>query len=278
MLKGNNIFVILINRRRKMTTKIFESFLEKVSEFPFWVKEIIYIKLREEFEQAYLSEADLHAPIEEAYQAYKPMLTYAGKKELADRSNSENEAVYRFLQIVQEDCSIAEITLRNFWTLENTAKANIYCIQKEYVQKPTSVKVLATAQFIAGRIKIGEYCRRIGKITVDQLDTAIRRQKELEGQGKQVHFAEVLIQLGYITEQETKAVIYIKDECKKRFIFNANMLGKSTTTTSAEKIELNSEFENSKGGEKSAAQMILLRQEIFDLQSKLKEIERIIKR
>lgn len=261
-----------------MANTIFESFLDKVSEFPFWVKEIIYIKLREEFEQAYLSEADMHAPIEEAYQAYKPLLTYAGKKELAERNNQEDEAVYRFLKIAQEESSIAEITLRNFWTLENTAKVNVHCIQKEYVQKPTSPKVVATALYIAGRIKIGEYFKRIGKITIDELDVAIRKQKELESQGKQVHFAEVLISLGYITEQETKAVIYIKDECKKRFIFNANMLGKSSTTTEAKKVELNSEYENASMNEKGKAQLVLLRQEVYELQNKLRDIANIIKR
>ena len=104
------------------SSKIFEAFLEKLGDFPFWLKEIVYIKLREEFEQAYLSEADLHTPIEEAYQAYKPMITFAGKKELSEHNNQEDEAVYRFLKFAVDECSVAEITLRNFWTLEKTAK------------------------------------------------------------------------------------------------------------------------------------------------------------
>lgn len=268
--------------RGVMAQKLFESFLDKISGFPFWVKEVVYIKLREEFESASLSEADLLTPIEEAFQAYVPIITFAGKEELTSRKNEEDDAVYRFLQFMQEEASVAEITLRNFWSLEKTAKILVYCFQKQYINKPTSRKVEATALFIAGRIKIGEYFKRIDKITVDQLDTAIRKQKELERQGKQVQFAEVMISLGYITERETKAVIYIKEECKKRFIFNANILGKSSQSTPAKTIQLNSEFENNTSSknknDKNSSQLILLRQEIYELQNKLRDIANIIKR
>jgi len=264
-----------------MAQKLFESFLDKISGFPFWVKEVVYIKLREEFETASLSEADLLTPLEEAFQAYVPLITYAGKDELTTRKNDEDDAVYRFLQFMEEKASVAEITLRNFWSLEKTARLVVYCAQKQYINRPTSKKVEATALFIAGRIKIGEYFKRIGKITVDQLDTAIRKQKELESQGKPTQFAEVMISLGYVTERETKAVIYIKEECKKRFIFNANILGKSASSTPAKTIQLNSEFENNtaKGNkENNSSQLVLLRQEIYELQNKLRDIEKIIKR
>lgn len=261
-----------------MAKKLFETFLEKFSEFPFWVKEIVYIKLREEFEKAYLSEADLHAPLEDIFQAYVPLITFVGKQEFLEHNHQENEDVYRFLKLTEEESSIAEITLRNFWSLEKTAKLAIYCIQKQYIQRPTSQKVENVALFISGRIKIGEYYKRIGKITIDQLDMAIRKQKELEKQGKQVQFAEVMISLGYVTERETKAIIYIKEECKKRFIFNSNLLGKSSSSTPAKTIELNTEFENASKNEGNSSQLVLLRQEIYELQNKLKDIANIIKR
>ena len=116
-----------------MTKKIFESFVDKVLDFPFWVKEVLYIKLREDFEAQSLSESDLHTPIEESYQLYTPLITLIGQTELEKRDNSEDEMVYRFLQGVAEGCSIAEITIKNFWTLADTARINIHSIQKEYV-------------------------------------------------------------------------------------------------------------------------------------------------
>lgn len=244
----------------KKQPKIFEPFLEKVSDFPFWIKEIIYTKIREEFEQAYLSEADMNAPLDEAYQAYKPMLTYYGEQELKTHKTEEDPPIYRFLQQCAEGCSIAEITLRNFWTLESTAKIHLFCLQKEYVMKPTSAKISATALYVSGRIKMGEYFRRIGKISTDELNTAVRKQKELEAQGKQAHFAEVLIQLGYITEQETKAIIYLKDECKKRFIFNASMLGRPNDEVAQTAIP---------------EELRELRKQVYELQMKLNKIHQI---
>ena len=120
---------------------------------------------------------------------------------------------------------------------------------------------------------MGDYFRRIGRITVDDIDEALRRQKEMRAQGKNMQFADILVLMGLLTKEETNAIIYIKDECKKRFIFNANMLGKSTTTdTSHEQIRVNGE-----GADKSA-NLVLLRQEIFELRNKLSQIASIVKK
>lgn len=268
MLKQDKKFAILKKGSIIMSNKqqkIFEPFLEKVAEFPFWIKEIIYIKIREEFEQAYLSDADLNTPIEETYQAFTPKLTFCGEQELETHEREEDAPIYRFLQNCADGCSLAEITLRNFWTLESTAKIHLYCLQKEYVNKPTSAKISSTALYISGRIKMGEYFRRIGKISTDELNAAVKKQKELEAQGQQVHFAEVLIQLGYITEQETKAIIYLKDECKKRFIFNSNGMGRQTEESahsSSSPSLVNSELKD-------------LRKQVCDLRVKLDKIRKI---
>lgn len=265
--------------------KIFESFLEKMSEFPFWVKEIVYIKLREEFEQAYLSEDDMHLPIEEAYQAFVPQLTFVGKQELTERGHEEDEAVYRFLQFAEEASSVAEITLKNFWTLEKTAKITIYCMQKEYIKRFGSTKVEAMALFLASKIKIGEYFKRIGKINVDQLNNVIRKQQELEKKGKSIMFAELMISMNLITEKETKAVIYMKEECKKRFIFNANVINKpGGNASSGQLISAAASPKNDNGkkeveqDENKSSQIIQLKQENYSLQKKLKDIEDILKR
>lgn len=268
-----------------MSKKLFESFLEKMSEFPFWVKEVVYIKLREEFEQAYLSEDDMHLPIEEAYQAFVPKITFTGEQELAGHNNEEDEAIYRFLQFTKEEASIAEITLRNFWTLEKAAKVTIYCIQKEYIKRFSSIKIEAMALFLAGKIKIGEYFKRVGKIDVDQLNDVIRTQQELEKKGKSIKFAELMIAKKYISEKETKAVIYIKEECKKRFIFNPALVSKAGQTSghvenattppgSSNTVTGNPEEER----ESLKLQVVSLKQECYKYQKKLKDIEDILER
>lgn len=245
--------------------KVFEPFLEKVAEMPFWIKEIIYMQIREEFEEAYISESDLRAPLDEAYQAYCPSLTYCGQNELQSHDKEEDPPIYKFLQQCAEGCSLAEITLHNFWTLESTAKIHLYCLQKEYVDKPASAKVAATALYIAGRIKIGEYFRRIGKISTDELNNTVRKQKELEAKGQNVHFAEVLIHLGYVTEQETKAILYIKDECKKRFMFSPEVLN-------------NIKLPENQQSQAVAGEMKELRRQLYDANVKLDNIRKILEK
>lgn len=251
--------------------KIFESFVDKVLDFPFWVKEVLYIKLREDFEAKSISESDLHTPIQDSYQLYAPLITLMGKAEIETRANGEDEMVYRFMQGVAEGCTIAEMTIKNFWTLSDTAKLHIHCIQREYVSKPATPKVLATALYMANRIKLGDYFRRIGRITVDDIDEALHRQKDMRAQGKNMQFADILVEMNLLSKEETNAIIYIKDESKKRFIFNANMLGKSTTTT-----DYQGQVTVAGEGSDKSANLVLLRQEIFELRNKLKQIASII--
>ena len=52
--------------------------------------------------------------------------------------------------------------------------------------------------FIAGKLKTGEFLKRIGKITVYQLEQAIRYQKELNDEGRHIKMASILIKLGML--------------------------------------------------------------------------------
>lgn len=263
-----------------MAKKFFESYIDKVLDFPFWVKEILYIKLREDFEKRFVSEDDLQSSSEESYQLFKPVLSFIGDKELSLRENGEDINVYRFLEMAKEECSVAEITLKNFWTLEQTAKVHVYAMQKEYIKQPVSAKITAMALYMSSKIKIGDYLKRIGKITIDQLDMTLRRQHELDKEDKHIPFARILVSLGIISEKETKAVLYIKEESKKRFIFDANMFGKNKSVDN-EPTGIKAVTENSP--EKSdlkdnSKQLANLRKEIYDLQTKLQDIAKIIKR
>lgn len=210
---------------------LFLSFWDKFLTLPLWVKEVLYLNLQEDllnysFGLQYLDKNDI-------YQYYKPALTYLGKKELASRDSNLHPDIYKFMDSASQDLNIIEITLNNYWTLEETAKFNLECIDKEFVIPPSTKNSKAMALYLAGKIRIGEYFKRIDKIDVDQLDVAIRKQKELENAGQKKGMATVMIDLGYITEQDTKTVLYIKDEGKKRFIFNTDIISKSTTQASA---------------------------------------------
>ena len=86
--------------------------------------------------------------------------------------------------------------------------------------------------------------------------------------------------MNLVSEKETKAIIYIKDECKKRFIFNANMLGKSKVSEGEDTNSLPESKHPISANDvaDSSKQIAMLRKENFELQTKLQEIMKIIKR
>lgn len=211
---------------------VLSSFMNKLMALPMWIKEVIFIQLRDELENNSINAARETFYKEDLYQYYLPTLTYSGKKELAARATGHADNLYKFLEGVADGFNIIEITLNNYWTLEETAKLNLESLELEYISPSKSNYVRATGTYLSGKIRLGEFFKRIGRIDVDQLDTAIRKQKEYDKNGKKIGMAKILIDLGYITENDANVVLFIKDECKKRFIFNTDILGKSVVSAS----------------------------------------------
>ncbi|MDD3238075.1 MAG: hypothetical protein PHV37_08280 [Candidatus Gastranaerophilales bacterium] len=207
---------------------LFVSFLDKFIDLPLWIKEALFLCLKQDLEK--YSVAQKSVDKSDLYQFYSPVLTYVGKKEISSHNDSHEPNVYKFLEGAAMGLNCLEITLNNYWTLEETALLNILCVEKEYVSPPSSKVANAMLLYFSGKIRFGEYFKRIGKINVDQLDSALRKQKELEENGQKMGMASVMIKLGLVTEEDTKNVLYVKDESKKRFIFNTDLLGKGNAS------------------------------------------------
>ncbi|ETO18367.1 hypothetical protein RFI_18907 [Reticulomyxa filosa] len=117
-----------------------------------------------------------------------------------------------------------EIAMNNFWTMEEVAKYFMLCLEQDYVKQPESVFVYAMAGFMAGKFRTGEYFKRSGKIDVDQLERAIVKQKQTMNENKPKMIAEIMIEMGLVTEKDTASLLLIKDESKKRFILDASIV------------------------------------------------------
>ena len=93
------------------------------------------------------------------------------------------------------------------------------------------------AGYLAGKYRTGEYFKRIGKINIDQLEHTIRIQKELREKGERPQFVELMIEFGYITEADSKALLIIKEQASKRFILDVALIpeGMSLDGESADK-------------------------------------------
>lgn len=196
--------------------------------FPLWVKEIIYLRLYQNLSQ-YLSEDFINVEERDIFHLYVPILSFAGRTELAERKDGLDENIYNFLENVAASHNMLEISLNNFWTMEEVAKYFMLCLDQNYVKSPESNNIHAMAGYMSGKFRTGEYFKRVGKINVDQLENTIIKQKEAVEKGNPIKIAEIMIQLGYITEKDTSSLLVIKDEAKKRFILDPTIIPKEET-------------------------------------------------
>ena len=203
-----------------MKKNILESFLDKLLSFPLWVKQIIYFRLFQNLSLS-LSEDFIKLEEKDIFHLFVPQLTFLGKMELSEKKNGYDDNVYNFLASVSEGLNMLEISMNNFWTMEEVAKYYILCLEQEYIKTPESVFVHAMGSFIAGKFRTGEYFKAVGKIDIHQLEQTIIRQKEDIKIGTPHKMAEVMIGLGFITEKESHSLLVIKEEAQKRFVLDA---------------------------------------------------------
>lgn len=199
-----------------------ELFLNNVYALPLWVRQVVYIKTEQMLSEELDDFLELLNP-KEPLQFVVPKITFKGKKELEERAYNFSEQFYIFLENCVEKFDIFEITLRNFWTLSETSAIFARAVEKEYIEIPQSDRNYVIIQFLANKIRTGELLKRLGKIDVIQLENAIREQKKLNEEGKNARIAEVMINLGYITDKDIRIILLFKEESKKRFIMGLGL-------------------------------------------------------
>lgn len=215
-------------------------FIDKLLLFPLWVKQIVYLRLHQNLSLS-LSEDFIFTKEDQIFHLYVPRLSFMGKTELEERKCGLDTNIYNFLSCIDEGLNILEISMNNFWTMEEVAKFFIFCLDQDYVKTPDSVFVYSMAGFIAGKFRTGEYFKKTGKINVDQLERAILTQKESVKDNKPLKIAEIMISLGYITQKDTASLLLIKEEAKNRFILDASIIPRLAVTSSVDSKSLEEE-------------------------------------
>ena len=215
---------------------LLNNFIIKIKEFPLWIKQVIFFYLWQDL-RSMVSDDFLFQEEKDLLHLYVPELSYVGKTELEERAKGLELNVYTFLESVEQEMSIMECALNHFWTLEETCKYFLAAVDIDLIKAPIPVKILAMSGFMSGRYRTGEYFKRIGRINVDQLEQTIRRQKELTEQGQQARIAQIMIDLGFITEKDTESLMVIKEEAKKRFILDASVIPEGVTANESKYVK-----------------------------------------
>lgn len=247
-----------------MKKNIFELFLEKALGVPFWIKQVIYLKLTKEM-QDHLCEDFLREHQNDIFSTFVPTLTYKGKTELMEHKCGLDTNIYNFLQNCANEFSMIEISVNTFLSMEEVAKYFELCLEQNFIKVPDSKEIHAMAGFISGKFRTGEYFKQKGELTVDELQKAIITQKEYLKNNTPKKFGEVLLELGYVSEKDLKSVLVLKEEAKKRFILDYTSVPKSETTYTNE----NQKYEE---------EITKLKDENLKLKRKLLQLLELVKR
>lgn len=209
-----NVNIQDIKRVNKLRREFLSQFLNKISNFPSWVKEIIYNKLSEE-----VGNSDNPAYI---FATYKPILTYKGRCENEFKKSGFDTNIYNILESADKDCSISEIALNTYLSMEELSGYFLFCVDEGYFEIPDDSQILNIAGFLTGKYSTGEYFVNNGTITSGELKNT-------------PNFGQKLVELGLISQNQLDTLINIKEEAKKRFILDYNEVPKINQEYAKEK-------------------------------------------
>lgn len=196
-----------------MKRNFLEKFLEKIADFPVWIKEILYFNLSKD--------VDPNNNLSYVFATFKPALTYKGKCELDYKKSNFDLNIYNILDYCDKNASISEIALNTYLSMEEIAGYFLFCVDEGYIQLPDNSQILNIAGLLAGKFRMGEYFVQDGSISVEQLDSAVERKTKEDKK-----FGQILVDMGLIAQSHLDKILQIKDEAKKRFILDHNEIPK----------------------------------------------------
>lgn len=251
-----------------MSNNNLQRLMESILNAPLWVQEVIYLDIKNHLEKT-IPLATNQTQENEIYPAYYPEITYKGRHELETHEHNLDFNVYKYLKCALDKQRVIDITLNNFWTLEESSSYLALCIKMEMIKPPVDTVVNAEIFYLAGEIRLGEYVKRINKINIDELDDILRRQKHRNENNPdtRIKIGEIMVEMGLVANKDIDKIIYIKNEAKKRFII--------TNSPSATSIATSNNAENNELIKKLTAENKLLKDKlrvIFNIQNKKKQL------
>jgi hypothetical protein len=216
----------------------FDILMHQLGALPLWIKQVLYTQLRHELE-ATMSKATLEAfGPEHTLQLWVPEITRQGLSELEHPTGKFDQSVLRMLHLTRYKKNIVTITILNNWSLEQCAVFLLQAIEHELVVPPRSVTIIGTIEYLTGRTRLGEYLVKIKRLSIEQLDQALRTQRAIEeAMGERTGIANVLINLGYIKKEDSEAILFLKEESRKPFQWGSPTSGTGASAEAVSRLQ-----------------------------------------
>lgn len=194
------------------TKHIAQQLIDSINTLPLWVKHVIYLELQKELVDYFSLESLNKLTSEDTLAFFVPRITAEGEKMLLDLRSD----VGKLLMASKQNLTVLDICLHHDWSLEVCCHHLMEAIRSQWIYPPASTKALGTIEYLSNSIRLGEYLVKMERITLDQLEQGLRTQQYIkESLQEHTGLANILINLGFITRQDTETILFLKSESQK---------------------------------------------------------------
>lgn len=204
-----NTIDILINKETQ-----FKTLINRIVKMPIWVKQAVYSELKADI--AGCSDIDmLDSCNSKIIQLYIPKLTIMSTRLIESNSlnviENINESHKKFIMAANEGLNLLEIAHENNFSFKYTCELFTYLVQHSYLEDLNNNQTKNFVLYIMGKIRLGEFLVRTGRINTGQLDKALFTKKCSESFDSDISFKEIIVNLGYMESKELESIYMIKN-------------------------------------------------------------------
>lgn len=199
------------------TDTFFKSLLGNIVDKPFWVKQALFLELRDDIKK--MTSVELLDVLDknDLLQLYVPALSTLGKKVLEDKEYAKSINLSldttTLLQQIDGKKNVIDQCYTCCWTLKQFSRLIIDAEEKGFIQPIRSSQIINVFKFIADEIDIGTLLLKLNKITADQLSFASYTHQESQKaftDEENTTLEDVLIRLNYVGKDQLNSLLVLK--------------------------------------------------------------------
>ena len=201
-----------------MPTITYDNLLQLTSHLPLLTKQSLYVLLRRSLESRLSPHTLEKMDADNLLQFWLPQLTHIGMQTIQqlNDTNQTSHPLYRLLRCAKAKQNVSQICIYNGWTLYQGCMLLQQACEKEWLIPSPSNLVMSAVHFITDQVRLGEFLLRLGKVTAEQLDQALKTQQYAwEVMGQRSAIGNILMNLGYVTRNDIEGILLLKQESKQ---------------------------------------------------------------
>jgi hypothetical protein len=224
------------------TANLLDDLMNQLRHLPLWMKQVVYTEMKVDLE-ASISKNTLDSfERDHCLQLMIPYLSIKGSQEYHQPTGRYPQAMKDLLTLGYQGMNVAGICVSLQWTLEQCSGVLLKAYQSDLLVPCPSPKIEATIRYLANETRLGEYLVQVDKLTWTQLEQAVNTQQYIQDVlGEKTGMGDVLINLGFVTRQDSESILFLKEESKKAFIVNKGIplyLGQTAVGPNAAEVTL----------------------------------------